>query len=401
MSLNIVPYYLVILSVFLFGGLIQLLGKIGYTTSTLLISIIIFLYAFILIFETPKINFKLFVTILLLLIIIIISGLSNGAHFINILYYLFQIALFIGCFIFINRTPKRTGDLLVNMLFIISLIQLPVIILQRLIYPYLGIFNLNPTGIRYEDFAFGTFFLAEDHALGFLLFSFFILIVTNKFQVTYLSKWLVLSLLIVTILIINSKITILFLLSFGVYFLFRKAPIATIIVFIVSIVCITLLRNHEPIKGIVHKVEFSIAYLQKEYSDEQIALLMEDIYAGRLEVLQYYYINPINIIGEGPGSFRNIISGEMLNANFSQLLWYYRDIGLLGLILSFIMLFYNQSIYKSSKSLFFFGLMVIYSLFANVFFSLAFLLLYNLFLKFSRDNEHSNYTLPRLEKDSN
>ena len=104
--------------------------------------------------------------------------------------------------------------------------------------------------------------------------------------------------------------------------------------------------------------------------------------AGRMQTFFYIFTNKLSIFGHGPSSYFNPLKGGFqFNLNFSQLLWFYYDLGVMGVILliSLISSFlYSFSIEKNIR-VYFFILILAYSFSSTIFDQIAFLLTINIF----------------------
>ncbi len=106
-------------------------------------------------------------------------------------------------------------------------------------------------------------------------------------------------------------------------------------------------------------------------------------------------------IGDGPYSYFDIRSGKFKKApHFSQLLWTYFDLGLLGLSVVVSYLWAITGFLRLKRGVvtfFFFGILVIYSFYTTLFSDIA--MLFSLFFILNRElgERNSKLSLPLLE----
>lgn len=380
--------------VFLVGGSLQFLKVIKYTQLNILFSLLFFIYTLLIISWKKKIDITPLIILFIFLFWGLLSAYINSSDSLNLKYFLVQVFLYGSVYYFIRIAKPNVLVTGIDFLYFISLIQLPVILLQRTIFPFFSNYIIHTLEVSYRDIGFGTFSLAEDHILGFLIITMILMILTGTYKVK--RKGLSIAYLSISILATNSKVTIIILLLFGGYYLFQKSKALLITLLLLGLIAFTLLKTSAAVQQIAYKFEFIKEYLQKDSSVESVTYRIEKHLSSRKDVVIYFINHPVNWLGYGPGAYHNYKTLQFFNGHFGQSLWFYRDYGLIGLLLSFIMLILIERRYPSRVSKVILMIVFIYSIFANLFFSLAFLLLYNLFLKYNWNNEHSRNTIPRL-----
>tara|TARA_B100000214_G_scaffold124414_1_gene88301 strand:- start:2752 stop:3138 length:387 start_codon:yes stop_codon:yes gene_type:complete len=105
--------------------------------------------------------------------------------------------------------------------------------------------------------------------------------------------------------------------------------------------------------------------------------------AGRIQTFFYILTNKLSIFGNGPSSYFNPLkSGFQLNLNFSQLLWFYYDLGVMGVVLliSLIYSFLVSFSFSNHLRVYLFFLIFAYSFSSTIFDQLSFLLILNIFV---------------------
>ncbi|WP_282134861.1 hypothetical protein [Seonamhaeicola maritimus] len=316
---------------------------------------------------------KAIIAFLFLSIIIVVSGFVNRTEFLKVLLYLNFAAtpLVISYLIeILNKRNLFIRTQLSRLFFIIVLIQLPFVVLQKYFYNFLIQFSNANQVISEVDFMFGTFALKADHALGFFLIIYLLSIIfkiksgklknkINYFTLIYISFIIV---------IIESNLTkVILLLIIGYYFalwVFKKISIFGI--FLVVLGGFFLFKLAMTSRVIESQMDHYTRTLNKEYSIKAV----ERGYEKRPHIVIYQLNNEsFKWIGNGPYDYYNILKGEFKRTiHFSQIIWFYNDLGLIGLILGVIALFLvikNLNLGRESTWLFM-GIMILYLFMTNV-----------------------------------
>ena len=265
-------------------------------------------------------------------------------------------------------------------------------------------FNNSHQQIASFDFLFGSFFLKSDHSLGFFLILILLKIILNidnikaeikfpKTIITYIS---------ITILLAQSNISKLFLIlllaSTAVIFLYKRYQNTTyfklgLVIFLVTIFVVSLsVKNSEFVNqkmgGTIEK-QFS---LKKSYTD------YNKNNAKRMQILIVVFSKlKTKWIGDGPYSYFNILTGKFKKTNhFSQIIWSYFDLGIVGLIIIFSLM-YNlvryMNIERGLPFIIFFGIFLIYSLYTTTFSDIAIITSMLMMFNKKKTNEHSCNTI--------
>lgn len=371
--------FIIIVSVcFLFGGFIQFfLGipntVISYSVTGLLVTFYI-LYVLI---KYRVFMDKVILLHLLFLFLIVISALVNKTALIKTLIYFIFVLLPLGCYLFfkVNQKENYISQITISRIYLfIACIQLPVIITQYFGYDYLIGFNRSNQSVADFDFLFGTFFLKADHALGFfLLFNIFNLIENNKCKRITKFPFVFYFYLGLTIFISESNISKLLLGIFIVYMVYRAFPKNIKIIGILAILIITPFVANQLLK--IPAVKGEIHFIQSEYNVKKSYRNYERGIAKRPQVIIAYASKiPFKIVGDGPYSYFNILKGEFAKTqHFSQIIWSYADLGIIGVLL-LVMLLY--AIVKSLElsiyiSVFVFAIILIFAFMTTIFSDLA------------------------------
>jgi len=407
-------FYLVIISTFLCGGMLQFFLGVSNTILTISINTLLILICFIYIFLKKKVLLnKVTFSFSSYVLLILLSAVANGSGFLNFLIYLnFAILpLSIFYFFYINQKEKYiTKKSLEKTLLLIAFIQLPILLVQRNFYDILIGFNNNNQSIASVDFLFGTFFLKSDHSLGFFLLLIIINLIFNIKQnfkfINY--RFPIAIYLSLTLLLSESNISKALLIAtwaiFFLIFIYNKIPksIFTRKFFIVvSIIFLSIIAyNAKNLNYITSRLGGTI---EKNFTVEKSLKFYEEGTAKRLQIL-VVAINKLDlkIIGDGPYSYFDIRTGQFKNTiHFSQIIWTYFDLGILGLL---IVLIYLYNLLKMTIRdnrhllLFIYPILLIYSFYTTIFMDLAILISFLSIFSLKSNNEFNSNTVSRLEK---
>lgn len=327
----------IVIYAFFLAGVTQYVGLLSISLNTILLSLLC------LSFNLITSRFKIVldntnIISLIFLVYILITGLLNGTMFVKTFLYMFFILIPLGLSLAINKV-KVEPNLYYKIVNFITLLQFPILLIQKY-NPWINKYS----AIYYSanDGLFGTFPIADDHGLGFFLLCTLglNLFVFKKYK-NY-SFWMFNLTIGVNILLIKSNIskvlTILLLCIFiasklGVVFKLKRRYIfligmAVYMIFASDIVAdfIQFITGSEELHKLAGKTATS---------------LVQNKTAGRLQTISYFIFNKIVlIIGMGPYSYYDPLNSFFnFNFNFSQIIWFYYDIGLVGVVLFFIWIF--------------------------------------------------------------
>jgi hypothetical protein len=275
--------------------------------------------------------------------IIILSGFVNHTPLILIILYL-QNAITPYVIYYMVTSYLHSGNItrIFKWCIIIACIQLPIVILQRAFYE-----KISQYGSRYvlkEDFGFGTFYTSNDPALAFFVFGLILfLLFDHEHNHIVRRRKLLIGWLVLTILVLNSKISLVILtLIFGYYFL-RRLQLKTILVSIFSIAAAVFIawklitlnpQISENVNGLFNLVQswkIDPATARKNYLQG---------HGNRAYALVYLLSQPINLLGNGPffslDPFTKVYhrggdSGHLVN--------FYINLGIIGLLTGYALAF--------------------------------------------------------------
>lgn len=339
-------YLLLLLSIFLFGGSIQFFLGFSATLYSLSILLTILTVIFIYTLAYQKIYFNnLFFIVFIYLGVVFVSGFLNESDLEKIfLYCIFPLTPFSVFYLYKMMDANKINIKKITLQFFkfISLIQLPVALIQNYGYDFLIKFNNSSQTINDYDFMFGTFFIRADHALGFFL----IINILYHFGITISGikgkfNWFYIIYLSITIFVLESNLSKLILVLLFLYYLFfwlyKKANVLSLILIgIVSAISIKLLF-------LVPSVDAQYFYFKNLYTPELSERYVNEgpLYAKRPHILIDFVVNkPVEWIGHGPYDYFNIVTSKFKNTkHFSQMIWAYNDLGLLGFLLIILLLY--------------------------------------------------------------
>lgn len=308
---------------------------------------------------------------LCLLLWIIISGIGNHTNPVLIINYLSYVIIPASIYLLVRYIDLDFINLktLINTLIII---QLPVLLLQYFLPDYI---LYSQKLIAPIDRMFGTFPLSSDHFLSFFLIMNILYIGTKKSLLTFFDYFIILY-SIICISLTNSVTSYLFMISTLVYIFFLRSNIyikTSSIVISVGILVFLYFNLYEVLTLLGKPELFEMTNTK----------FIAQGTAGRIQTFFYVFTNKLSIFGYGPSSYFNPLSGGFqLNLNFSQLLWFFYDLGVIGvvLVISLISSFlYSFNIEKNIR-IYLFSMILAYSFSSTIFDQVVFMLTINIFV---------------------
>ncbi len=335
-----IVFYTVFFFVFCFSGVIIMSGMIPYRmgfVSFLVIPLII-LYGF-------KIT-RVVIVYALLTGIIFLSGIINGSSFLEILLFMriliFSFLIFVLVEMYVN---SKNIARIMRLCVVIALIQLPVVIIQKMLYTRLPARLIAQ--VSSIDFGFGTFNFKADAQMAFFvtLVIAFLLFVDRKNQIVR-RKWLVLLWLTLTVIIMNAEIVKIIVFTVWAFYLIRFLNIKTIVyVTILLIVAFVGLYFAGIFDDLVNNFARSIALNSPFNEAKREAFLAGDY--GRGAAVGYYLTSDVLVFGDGPSKYYDVLSSTYSRGNMGHAFTIYSEIGLIGWILSMV-IFYLFAFQKGS-----------------------------------------------------
>ena len=377
--------YLIIFFAFGVGGTLQFLGILSNTITTFFLTMLAMIPVVLHIVRRGKLRVdNAHIILALLSFHIVLSGILNGKGLVLILFYFLIILLPYSLFNLLNiylneRTLRKTMIILTY----IGIIQLPIIIFQSVIAKTAVKFAARP--ISDYDFKFGTFFLDNDHALGFFIVALITFLLFNPASGKVIkNRNFVVVWLCLTVLVSNSKVTYLTLaFVLGTFFIryitVKHIIYSSILLVITSIVVLST--------NLRHIVEYNINDIQHNLQVERAVgdsrIIYEAGFGGRATVLHVWFNDPLKIIGEGPNSFFNPVAKDFIYSRvFGQFLWIYYDLGVIGLILTILFMIAMARKYRKTTKyhLVLLVIFLVYAFMHNVLQDLASSLIFFFFL---------------------
>lgn len=330
-------FLVITLLCFLAGGVIQYFLGIPNTVYTFLVTSVFILFYVINALVLKRIYWDSVVAFFTIYVFIILgSSWINHTPFIKTAIYLVFALMPLGTYLFfkINQRKSYMDQRDVSRIFLlIAYLQLPIILLQKYGYDFLIAFNSSNQVIAREDFMFGTFFIKADHAMGFFLLMNILNLIENnkKLKITKFPIFTYFYLGL-TILFAESNISKVLLLLLIAYMVYRAFPkkIRIISLFLAILMTPILIKQAKNIDA----VKTEIYFIETQYNVSKSWENFERGIAKRPQVVIAYASKiPIKIVGDGPYTYFNILEGKFGKAkHFSQLLWTYVDLGLVGLL---------------------------------------------------------------------
>lgn len=385
-------YILILILVFLIGGFIQYFIGIPNTIYTVFILSYIWFLILIHTLSCRKIYISPFlICCIVIFVIVLISALFNGSNIFKYTLYMFFLLNPLSVFYLYTIIEKRNINIqpfLLKFSRFIALVQLPIIIIQKYGYEFLIRFNNSSQGINDYDFMFGSFFIKADHALGFFILS-YIINVIFRVRREELEKipWILLTYLSITIFIMESNLTKLMLIIVFLYYLFLWLYKKINFLGIFAIVLISIIVFNLSLK--IHAINAQYIYFKDRYTPQQSLIAFERGYAKRPQVVVAYATRKeLKWIGDGPYNYFNILTAKFKKTNhFSQLIWSYNDLGIIGLIAIIISAFFliKSLSLKYESFVLIYGIFILYLFMTTVYFDIAMML--SLFLIKSKNKQ--------------
>jgi len=371
-------FYIIFLLIFLIGGFLQFFVGIPNTIITYLIVVLLISYYIIYALVKQKVYVnKVTFSLFLLLIVVLLSALINKTNLVKTLIYMVFVFLPLGVYLFfkINQKENYISHIKLSKLYLlIACIQYPIILIQLYGFDYIIPFSRSSQYIASFDFLFGSFFLKADHALGFfLLLNIFNIINNNKKNEITKYPILIYAYLGFTIFRSESNISKLLLIILIAYLLYKLIPrkVKNVGLILILISSFFIYPQVKKIKFLEREIEF----MDAEYNVEKSYRNYKRKIAKRSQIIITYVKKlPTKWIGEGPYSYFNILKGKFNQTNhFSQLIWTYNDLGIIGLIiLLFSMIFIVLDLELTAYiKVMLIGAILIYSFMTTIFSDLA------------------------------
>jgi hypothetical protein len=393
-------FYFITLITFVFGGLLQYFIGISNTIITFLIVVLMYVVYILYVLLKGRIvlNRVVFFSITYL-ILIIVSAIINKRDLISTLIYFIFPLLPLGVFFFCYINYKESiisQNKIFKLFYYISLIQLPILLLQINFYGFFISFNNSGQKIDWYDFMFGSFFIKSDHSLALFLLFIIASIIFSMSKRVELVKYPILSIiyLSVTVFLTESNISKVFL----------------VILLLIAIIVPLYIKYKNSYKfkvsaAILFLIIISIGYgiRDQKFVQNRLGGAFERQYSMRISEKQYklgtakrgqiliMVVNKLKTkwIGDGPYSYFNILTGKFTKTkHFTQLIWTYFDLGILGVLVIFgflLSILRYLDIAKGMPFVIFLGIMMVYAFYTTIFSDIA--IMSSLMLIFNKKNK--------------
>lgn len=398
-SLNYFLLVVILLITFLIGGSLQFFLGLSNTLTTLLLVLLLLVSYVLNASQAGKVIFDRPVQVCIVLALyILVNGIVNGTYWLlSFLYALLFCFLPLSIYTAVKWNRKRHYTFIFYKLFpVVVLVQMPVLYIQNSFYSTLLNIKRSSQFIEPVDMNFGTFFMKNDHALGFFLISFVLFLWLDRTHFSYVKKVFFSLYSVGALLLTNSKISYLLMgVALG-YILYKHIRQRKLILYAALLFIALGLLFNESIREIdqVQRIEQEVEYKLNLERSRRGYKAKE---ANRYQTIVVFWHDKVRIVGEGPFTYFNILTGKFdHNPNFSQWLWFYYDLGVVGLfVFAWFLLWYRWSRmlpqaapYASLLLLF----LTVYALFTNVTADLAFVLTYILFSHDKSDMTYGSYS---------
>ena len=345
-SLTNAIFFSYILLVFLLSGFLEMLSGGIYRQSHAIILVVILSF-----FYKPRFNMASILALFLSGQIVLsgVIGYSSGE----------DIVLFLRGPIFVLLTYHAINGWLRNhtqdveklwvILFGIGVLQLPIIILQTVFWQQMTAYI--PGGVSNVDVGFGTFPVKADYSMTFFLgMLVFVLLfggvkLANQKWRYFLLVWYTL-----TVLVANSQVMQLALiLLWIVYILFHLRPqfiLFSLVGIAVLSIAIFVLRQNE---WMPLSLSATFSALQ-----DQIQGNVNTGGFSRGATFYELFSTQIDWIGKGPGYYYSVLNRQVVGLDIQgHLLTYYAEIGMIGLLISYALLWsIAKPVYINKRSIY-------------------------------------------------
>jgi hypothetical protein len=247
---------------------------------------------------------------------------------------------------------------------------------------------------------FGTFFIKSDHSLGIFILIIIATILFKPEKIKNVVKWpkTTILYLCITLFMTESNISKLFLVivlsTFFVIPLYKKHGKTLRFKIVVAVLAVTILFSGYSLKNKDFIQNRLGGTLEQQFSLKNAERFYELKTAKRFQIVMVLYSKiKTKWIGEGPYSYFDIRTGKFRQTrHFTQLIWTYYDLGLLGLIivLGYILsLTTYLDVDKGLPYLFFFGVFLVYSFYTTIFSDIT--IIFGVFTIFNKTNTFKTY----------
>ncbi len=374
-------FCLILGTVFIFGGLLQFLLGVSNTILTFFLTgLLFFVYMFYAIFRQKVVFNRIVLVAIFYIGVVLGTAVLKQSPLVLTLTYLIFPLLPLGVYLFSYINYKEnyiSHEKILKIFYQIALFQLPIMLVQKYFFSFLIQFNNSGQTIEWFDFMFGSFFIKSDHSLGVFLLLIIAIILFRENNVKGIIRFpkLALLYLVATLFLTESNISKLFVVilisTFVIIPIYKKYK--GTLIFKISVLALTgsiilagySLREKQFIQnklGGTLERQFSLESAEKFY-ELGTAKRFQIILVAAKKIKTKY-------LGDGPYSYFDIRTGKFTQTrHFTQLIWTYYDLGLLGLlIVLFYIVFLTRylNIEPGIPYIFALGLFLIYAVYTTI-----------------------------------
>ena len=274
------------------------------------------------------------VAYVMLTIVIILSGFYNNSSISNIVLFLRTLVFSYLIYRLVDIYVRSSNIVrILKLCVLVAMIQLPVVLLQKLFYSSLP--KLIRLKVSSVDFTFGTFHYYSDAGMNFfvILIVVFFLFGKQRNAIFPRYKLLIMFWLTLTVFVSQSEfskiIIILVWMGYLITHLNIKIATSTLVLLLALVLVLNVFGYWEPVqKNLRTAITVNITNAGKyDYSTGQFS---------RGAAFLYYINSEIKWLGDGPGAYYDPITHTTKRQNSGHLLSFYSEVGLFGWLLSVV-----------------------------------------------------------------
>ena len=328
-------FYAVFSFVFLLSGIITMLDVIPYRMNlvSLLVIPLLLLYGI-------RID-RVLILFLLLTIISIISAIVNQVSITQLVFFLRSV-IFAYLMVRLVRLTVTSENItkIIRLCVFIGMIQLPLVLLQFMTYDLLPGRITNGMNLSRVDYGFGTFHLKGDAVMTYFITLLVIfLLFDNRRNYIIRYKWPIVYWLTLTVLISNAELMKLAILVVWAVYVIRHFNFRTLLF---GATILILLAGILLIAGVFDEIidDFSFHLSTNLSTSERKRESFLSGGYGRGAAIEYYLSSDLELIGDGPSRYYDVLTKTMTRGNTGHIFTYYSEVGLIGLFLSYLIFFF-------------------------------------------------------------
>ena len=369
-------FYAVFFLMFVIGGFLNYFGILSYK-MVLGASLPLLLLPFIRI----RFNWLLLLSTIFL-VVTLTSAAVNQTNLLLTLWFLQNCAFPVLMYIVVSAYLRADNiKRVINWVVLIAAIQLPIILFQRLAYPVLSRFA--KVEVAHYDIGFGSFYTSDDPALSFfVLGTLLFLLIDDRHNYFVRNKTVLIIWLTLTILVLNSKIAYLILALVWAYYLITRVK-RRITFYLVGFGTVILLIAYLSPLGEQFVTNVTLLKQQLEFSvaPDKAELFYETAQGNRPATVLHLARQRIKFIGEGPHALYNPLTNKFnKGGDTSQLITFYVELGVIGLLVSYAML-YSLTLgrRKSEFTRLYLVVLIVISAVSNIFLDASIMMIFAIF----------------------